>query len=246
MAWVTKSSEESYTPEPAPREYTRQEKAANWWHYHKFTVLAVVIVLGLAGWLLHDMFGRVRPDLEIGYVGTQALPAGTVEALQDALVPYVTDRNGDGRVVVQLNQYRVDLSTGETADPSAQLAGTTQLTAALTEGSDTYLFLLEDPADFEAQTQVLQYTDGTLPGADQLTDWQRMVYRWADCPVLAGLALESDGETAGPETAPGGQDLLAGLYIGCRGNWAEEAPEAYTASTALWAVLTAGAAPVEG
>lgn len=81
MAWVTKSSEETYTPEPAPREYTKQEKAANWWHYHKFTVLVVLIVLGIVGWLLHDMFGRVQPDLEIGYVGTQALPTETAEAL---------------------------------------------------------------------------------------------------------------------------------------------------------------------
>lgn len=245
MAWVTKSSEETYTPEPAPREYTKQENAANWWHYHKVTVLVVLIVLGIVGWLLHDMFGRVRPDLEIGYVGTQALPTETAEALQEALVPYCSDRNGDGRVVVQVSQYQVDFAA-ESADPYAQLAGTTQLTAALTEGSDTYLFLLEDPAAFELQTQALQYTDGTLPDAEHLEDWQRMVYRWADCPVLAGLALEGDNTTAGPETAPSGQDLLAGLYIGCRGNWAEKVPESYTASTALWAVLTAGATPVEG
>ena len=35
MAWVTKDSTETYnqTPEP-PREYTKTEKAANWWHYH--------------------------------------------------------------------------------------------------------------------------------------------------------------------------------------------------------------------
>ena len=32
MAWVTKTSDEQYTPEPAPREYTKQEKAATWWH----------------------------------------------------------------------------------------------------------------------------------------------------------------------------------------------------------------------
>ena len=33
MAWVTKDSTETYnqTPEP-PREYTKAEKAANWWH----------------------------------------------------------------------------------------------------------------------------------------------------------------------------------------------------------------------
>ena len=35
MAWVTKDSTEKYnqTPEP-PNEYTKNEKAHNWWHYH--------------------------------------------------------------------------------------------------------------------------------------------------------------------------------------------------------------------
>ncbi len=44
MAWVTKDSTETYnqTPEP-PREYTKAEKAANWWHYHW-----VAVVIGVA------------------------------------------------------------------------------------------------------------------------------------------------------------------------------------------------------
>ena len=29
MAWVTKSSEETYTPAPPPRQYTNPEKAPN-------------------------------------------------------------------------------------------------------------------------------------------------------------------------------------------------------------------------
>ena len=35
MAWVTKDSVEQYdhTPVP-PKEYTKKEKAQNWWHYH--------------------------------------------------------------------------------------------------------------------------------------------------------------------------------------------------------------------
>ena len=46
MAWVTKDSVEQYdhTPEP-PREYTKKEKAQNWWHYHKFIVLGVVVAI---------------------------------------------------------------------------------------------------------------------------------------------------------------------------------------------------------
>ena len=44
MAWVTKDSTETYnqTPEP-PREYTKKEKAANWWHYHWIAVVVAEI-----------------------------------------------------------------------------------------------------------------------------------------------------------------------------------------------------------
>ena len=49
MAWVTKDSVEQYdhTPEP-PKEYTKKEKAQNWWHYHKFIVLGVVVAILVA------------------------------------------------------------------------------------------------------------------------------------------------------------------------------------------------------
>ena len=107
MAWVTKTSDEQYTPEPAPREYTKQEKAANWWQYNKIIVLVVIIIAAIVAWIVHDMMSHVDPDLEIGYVGPQSLPTDTAEALQNALVPYCTDRNGDGQVVVQVNQYTV-------------------------------------------------------------------------------------------------------------------------------------------
>ena len=50
MAWVTKDSVEQYdhTPEP-PKEYTKKEKAQNWWHYHKFIVLGVVVAILVGG-----------------------------------------------------------------------------------------------------------------------------------------------------------------------------------------------------
>lgn len=243
MAWVTKSSDEQYAPEPAPREYTQKEKAQNWWHYHWMVVLVVALVAVILVWLIHDMFFRVRPDFELAYVGTQALPETTAQALEEALVPYCSDLNGDGQVVVQLNQYAVNFDE-TSSDPYSQLAGTTQLTAALTEGSNVYLFLLEDPEAFEMQTQALQYTDGTIPAEGEDTaDWQKMVYRWSDCPVLAGLDL---GEVATGESTVSGQEVLDGLYIGCRGIWYDEVPESYTINTALWAALTAGATPLEG
>lgn len=61
MAWVTKTSDEQYTPEPAPREYTKQEKAANWWHYNKIIVLVVIIIAAVVAWIVHDMMSTWTP-----------------------------------------------------------------------------------------------------------------------------------------------------------------------------------------
>ncbi len=247
MAWVTKNSEETYAPDPPPREYTRQEKAANWWHYQKWAVLAVVIVLALVAWTLYDALSRVDPDVTIGYVGTSSLPTETVEALQDALVPYCTDLNGDGQVTVQVTQFTVDFNASlSDTDMYNQMAGTTQLSAEISGISDIYIYLLEDPAGFEEQCGILQYPDGTMPADSATADWRQMVYRWADCPELTALDLGTvSGYTQTGETSASAQDLLGGLYLGRRGVWEEETPAAYTDTAALWDTLTAGAAPVQ-
>ena len=109
MAWVTKDSTETYnqTPEP-PREYTKKEKAANWWHYHWMAVVVAVLVVVFGVWIIKDTVFQRRPDVQIAYVGTSDLPADTVTALQDALTPFCSDLNGDGKVVVQVDSYTVD------------------------------------------------------------------------------------------------------------------------------------------
>ena len=43
------------------------------------------------------------------------------------------------------------------------------------------------PSRFQQTTGTLRYLDGSLPQSDADSDWWNMVYRWTDCPVLAGL-----------------------------------------------------------
>ena len=61
MAWVTKDSTETYnqTPEP-PREYTKKEKAANWWHYHWMAVVVAVLVVVFGVWIIKDTVFQPR------------------------------------------------------------------------------------------------------------------------------------------------------------------------------------------
>ena len=230
MAWVTKDSTETYnqTPEP-PREYTKKEKAANWWHYHWMIVVVVVLAVVFGVWIIKDTVFQTRPDVQIAYVGTSDLPADTVTALQDALTPFCSDVNGDGKVVVQVDTYTVDFdAANESTDAYYQMAGVTRLSAELASGGKTYIFLLQDPEGFEAQTGALQYLDGTVPDDPETTDadWREMVYRWTDCPVLTGLDLGNyEGLTVMDDVTGTNQSVLANLYVGRSGGWEGEKVE---------------------
>ena len=246
MAWVTKDSIETYdqTPEP-PREYTKAEKAANWWHYHWVAVVIGVAAVFFGGWIIKDTVFQTRPDVQIAYVGTHELPVDTVNALQNALTPFCQDENGDGKVVVQVTTYNIDFDAeNESTDAYYQMAGVTRLNGDLSSGSTTCIFLLEDPENFEKMTGALRYLDGTTPEDqdDAAADWQQMVYRWTDCPVLTGLDLGNfEGYTALDDITDTNQNALAHLYVGCRGVWDNDQAEAFADGFALWDTLTAGA-----
>lgn len=245
MSWVTKSSQEEYEAPAEPRNYSKQEKAANWWHYQKWCVVVAIIAVILVAWIVKDTVFRVKPDYEVGYVGSSDLPPDTVTALETALADFGQDLNGDGQVVVTLNQFPVDFDGGDNTDVYYQMAGVAKLSADLSTNEGSYIFLIEDPEGFEFQTSALQYLDGSLPEAES-TDWQNMVYRWSDCPVLAGLDLgEYTGLTVMDETTGESQDVLANLYVGLRGNWREDKDGNYQNNLAMWELLTAGATPLE-
>ena len=169
----------------------------------------------------------------------------TPSALQDALTPFCSDLNGDGKVVVQVDSYTVDFdAANENTDAYYQMAGVTRLSAELSSGGKTYIFLLEDPEGFEAQTGALQYLDGTVPDDPETpdADWREMVYRWTDCPVLTGLDLGGyEGLTLMDDVTGTNQSVLAHLYVGRRGVWDEKQVPTYEGCAELWDTLTAGA-----
>lgn len=189
-----------------------------------------------------DTVFQTRPDVQIGYIGQYDLPADTVTALQDALTPYCTDLNGDGKVVVQVNSYTVDFNAeNDNTDAYNQMAGVTRLSADLSDSGTLYVMLIADPAGFQKSTGALAYLDGTPP-EDDADDWQNMVYRWTDCPVLAGMDLgDYDGYTLLDDATGSNQSVLSTLYVGRRAVLDEEQAAHYADGEELWQTLTAGA-----
>lgn len=242
MAWVTKSSEESYdTPQQPERVYTRSEKAKNWWYYHKVAVFIVAVIAVCALWLIHDLLTNQDPDYQVAWVGQTSLSDETVAVLEQALARYGQDRDGDGQVTVGINQYVLDLSetaeTAQTAMAYDRMAAMTRLSADMGDGVNC-VYLLQDPESFQTSTGALRYLDGTLPetGAQ---DWQNMVYLWSDCPALAELELPATGESSI-------QDQLSQVYVGRCGAWTDAQVQAEAESEDFWTQLTRNAVPLSG
>lgn len=237
----------------APRkekQYTRRERWANWWDYNLKWVLLFGIAGGfLAYTLVGHYFFTVHPDYNIGVVAPYYLPEDTVQALETQLAAFGQDLNGDGRTVVTLNTYTLDYAQaaeGETeSDAYMTMAGTVKL-AADVQGALSTVFLVADPAGFEENTGCLTYLDGGLPASDSDEDWWNMVYRWEDCPVLAGLDLGLYGPDATQAYSGDSQEYMRRFYVGRRGAWNEAQAENLSGGEELWAALTAGAVSTAG
>ena len=231
----------------APRrekQYTRKERWANWWDYNlKWVILIGIAVVFVAYNFIGQYFFVTKPDYNVAVVAPYYLPEDTVNALQEALADYGEDRNGDGKVVVTLNVYTLDYAEGETqteSDAYLTMAGTTKL-AADVQGGLSSVFLLWDPAGFEESTGSLRYLDGSLPAADSDEDWWNMVYKWSDCPVLAGLGLGSYGPDTTQSRSGSSQEYMSQFYVGMRGAWNSGTADNLAGGEELWQKLTAGA-----
>lgn len=219
-----------------PRELTRAEKRKNWWYYHKWHVGIVLVLLAIVGSIVWNALSQVEPDLQIAYVGTAPLPSDTAAALEAGISALAEDLNGDGKVLVHLQQY----VSSPDADPTNVMAAEVQLIADISE-QESFLFLLEDPEAFQEKYHTLCRLDGSLPDeGDNSVDGS--VLAWNKCPVLAGLDLgDYSYDLFGGTITGHSRDLISGLSIGRRGFWREEDPSFQAGYTALWETLTEGA-----
>lgn len=233
---------------PAPkRELTPAEKRRNWWDYHKWHVVVVLVCLVLAANLIHDTLRNKRnqPDYVIAYVGQTALPDGVVDGVEEGLARLGEDLNGNGKVQVELRQFL--MYDGTSDNPVLALEDTERgyaaamLLQANIEMVESMVFLLEDPEIFQASYPVLSRADGTRP--EETPDSQVPVYyRWGDCPALAGLELENfEIPVIGGTVEGDTQAALSGLAVARRGLWDDGTNDAILGAIALWERITEGA-----
>lgn len=234
-----------------PIEYTKKQKAANWWHYNWKIVAVVAVLVAIAGHYVWKAITTVHPDEQIALVSAQPLPTELQTALEQALGGVMEDSNGDGQVLAQIRSYQVSLEQPDTSGSAAQdvgdamtdmtngymqMAQSTALTADLASG-DAYIFLVDEPEAFQNAYGVLAREDGSMPDEDNLLDGVEW-YNWSDCPVLASLDLGEYNTMAGEVVT--GQEYMSRFVVGHRSNAGDEEGN-LDAADALFDALTAGA-----
>lgn len=228
---------------PVQRKYTRRERWNNWWDYNLKWVLIIALVGGFFAYcLIGQYFFTEQADYNVAVVTPYFMPEDTVNALQEQLALYGSDLNGDGKTVVTVNVYTVSYGSADESESDAYLtmAGTTKL-AADVQGSLSSVYILYDPDGFEAATGTLRYLDGGLPVSGSDGDWWNMVYRWADCPVLAGLDLGDYSPDSTQNASGSSQEYMSRYYVGMRGAWNSGSAESIADGEVLWQALTEGA-----
>ena len=140
---------------------TRRRKV--FWDYYLPWILGIALAGGVLLWLLIDAYGSPKPDYRIGYAGAQSLSDEAVAALEAAAERQGEDLNGDGRVLVELDQYLLSY-TGDYDSVYTQMAGISALSSDLKD-VDFVCFILEDADSFASSSHAMLAPDGSEPAA---------------------------------------------------------------------------------
>ncbi|MBS6699637.1 MAG: hypothetical protein KH269_11325 [Faecalibacterium prausnitzii] len=201
---------------PLTAQEQKKRSRANWWYYNwGIVAVAAMVIVGVA-YVAHGLLTTVDPDYTVAVVTAEALPDEAVQRLQTTLADYAEDANGDGAVIVQVNNYTWSADAALT-DMNGQMAGATQMNTDLANG-ESKIWILEDPEGFEQAYGALSEKLGT--------DWQTKLMPWSDLPALSALELGSYNTAADGSKTVDVQSRFAGYSVAV-----------FDASDALWQAL---------
>ena len=188
---------------PLTEQEQKKRSHANWWYYH-WGIVAVAAVLAVSVvYVAHGLLTTVDPDYTVAVVTSEALPDEAVQRLQTALEAYADDANGDGAVIVQVNNYTWSADASLT-DMNGQMAGATQMNTDLANG-ESKIWILEDPEGFEQAYGALSEKLGE--------NWEAKLIPWSQQPTLSALDLGSYNTAADGSQTVDIQSRFAGYRV---------------------------------
>ena len=166
---------------PLTAQEQKKRSRANWWYYHWGIVAVAAVLVVSVIYVAHGLLTTVDPDYTVAVVTAESLPDEAVQNLQTALEAYADDANGDGAVIVQVNNYTWSANASLT-DMNGQMAGATQMNTDLANG-ESKIWILEDPEGFEQAYGALSEKLGA--------DWAAKLIPWSQQATLSELDLGS-------------------------------------------------------
>ena len=207
----------------------------NWWYYYKWYDICGVLLLGMISQLIGNALGlwKKSPDYQIAYIGKKKLPSDTVSSLEQAFSSISKDFNGDGKVIVQVNQYIIDSQPSDADTLYYEYGSEITLIGDITD-CESYFFLMDDPESFQKKFRILASSDGSCP-EEMDNSIEDKVIAWSDCPTLSKMELGSYSTTIlGQNLSGDNQDILSKLFIGRRCFYTENVSENVEKCSELW------------
>ncbi len=114
---------------------TVKQKADNWWFYYKrvlaWGIFAGVLVISF----IASIVFKTHPDYSIAVMNGSLVPTQAFEIMEAQLAEYADDRNGDGKIVVEILNYAlVQDEDGNPYDPTMMEAAYVRFAGDLSVG----------------------------------------------------------------------------------------------------------------
>lgn len=148
-----------------------KSRIANLWYYHKTIIILGILILMSGIYLGVQKQSVPKPDYCIAVIEPDYSADSRFQELSAAIQKTGEDRNGDGEITLKLSAYHVVLGA---ENQDIQEIGALDADLA---GKVSCLFLLTDPAGFEAATNGILLEEECIPVRE--------------LPALAGIGFDS-------------------------------------------------------
>lgn len=192
-------------------------KWENFWYYHKFHVLIVLVLFALVGGFVYELSTKVEPDYQIGILTETKFSDDAASILEKKIAQYGEDRNGDGRVVVRVNSYMIVMGENKpVSDPNLQMASVAKFLSDLETG-DSIIFVT-DKSSFESHQktrQMFSNLNGTVPKHGEEKEAEMRV-PWKDAKPLSSMITEEDLRNLDADSRKAVLEQLDGMGVSIR------------------------------
>ena len=128
------------------------------------------------------MLNQENPDYEIAFLTDSAYMKTDIERIKDQITSVADDRNGDGEVLVTINEYIVSGNGNGQVEMAAMARVINDLS-----NYESVIYIMDENNLAEEQSQ----NPSLFAYADE-TDYSNIGVLWKDCPLLTSIDLTSE------------------------------------------------------